>query len=84
MLSFRLNDNDLGGTVSSLGELPNLQFVDLSSNELTGYLMNASNLTMLKSFRVDGNMLSGTVPTSFADILSLGTLRFCYLFELLC
>ena len=71
-LLIRLNNNDLVGQIDSLAGLVNLKFLDLSSNAMTGSLMDANNLTKLESFKVNGNKFSGSVPKSFSHISSLG------------
>ena len=69
----RLNNNDFVGSITPLGDLAKtLKVLDLSNNELTGVLMDATNLTSLESFKVEANQLTGNIPHSFTNLTSLG------------
>ena len=67
----RLNSNSLDGSIpSSLGNLTILNTLDLSSNFLTGTVPDTLGSLMQLAwalFRIDGNLLSGTIPAWFGN-----------------
>ena len=74
------NYNQLSGTIpSSLGNLANLQYLDLGINQLSGTipssLGNSGNLQYL-DLRI--NQLSGTIPSSLGN---LANLQYLYLYD---
>ena len=69
-----LEYNELTGTIpDALGNLTNLQWLDLSSNELTGTIpAELSDLTKLQWLILNGNTdLTGTIPDDLADLTKL-------------
>ena len=67
-----MNDNGFSGRIAPLASLVNLQYVDLSDNEMTGSLIYASNLTKLETLKANSNKFSGPIPRSFSGISDLG------------
>ncbi|XP_004485552.1 BRASSINOSTEROID INSENSITIVE 1-associated receptor kinase 1 [Cicer arietinum] len=70
-----LGNAELSGTlVSNLGQLPNLQYLELYSNNITGKIPEElGNLTNLVSLDLYLNHLSGPIPNTLGK---LGRLRF--------
>jgi len=55
-----------GGIPSCLGELPNLQGLELGTNQLTGTLPESlCELTQLLNLVLYANRFEGTIPTCF-------------------
>ncbi|XWS16076.1 hypothetical protein CRYUN_Cryun34aG0054500 [Craigia yunnanensis] len=68
----------LGGEIpSTLANLVNLQIVWSSDNAFTGKIPDfiGNNWTKLTSLRFQGNSFEGPIPSSFANLTSLTTLR---------
>ena len=65
-----LGDNQLTGEIPpELGDLTNLELLDLSGNQLTGEIpTELGRLTNLTLLRLSGNQLTGCVPASLQDI----------------
>ncbi|AES63406.1 putative transferase, protein kinase RLK-Pelle-LRR-II family [Medicago truncatula] len=72
-----LGNAELSGTlVSQLGDLSNLQYLELYSNNITGKIPEElGNLTNLVSLDLYLNHLSGTIPTTLGKLLKLRFLR---------
>jgi len=68
--------NKLTGTIPiELGNLSNLDWVQLSYNSLSGIIPSAlGNLTKLKSLYLNSNSLSGNVPRELGNLLKLNSL----------
>ncbi|XP_024026190.1 BRASSINOSTEROID INSENSITIVE 1-associated receptor kinase 1 [Morus notabilis] len=68
------NANLTGTLVSQLGQLPNLQYLELYSNNISGKIPEElGNLANLVSLDLYTNNLSGPIPTTLGN---LGKLRF--------
>lgn len=65
--------NNLSGTIpTSIGNLTNLQTLQLGSNQLTGSIPSSvGNLVNVKIMGLDNNHLSGTIPTEIGNMVSL-------------
>ncbi|KAL5717429.1 hypothetical protein ACHQM5_010431 [Ranunculus cassubicifolius] len=72
-----LGNAGLSGTLTpSLGQLANLQYLNLYSNNITGVIpTELGKLTILISLDVANNHLSGTIPSSLSNLRSLRFLR---------
>ncbi|XP_011096692.1 probable LRR receptor-like serine/threonine-protein kinase At4g20940 [Sesamum indicum] len=69
-----LQSNILSGSIdfSPLSNNSNLHVLDLSNNQLNGYLPDSfGSLTGLQVINVGGNNFSGSLPTSIGDITTL-------------
>lgn len=65
-----------GGLVAQLGQLPNLQYLELYSNNITGPVPEElGNLTSLVSLDLYENNLTGTIPASLGRLSKLRFLR---------
>jgi Leucine-rich repeat (LRR) protein/pimeloyl-ACP methyl ester carboxylesterase len=71
-----LGEDSLKGTISiSLGNLENLQYLDLYNNQLSGTIPSSlGNLESLQSLDLYGNQLGGTIPSSLGNLASLDEL----------
>lgn len=74
-----LDNASIGGTIPDwmLRELPKLEFLDLSHNELTGSLNQLGSLQHLQTLLLHDNRLTGTLPESIGSLLDLCTF-FCF------
>lgn len=65
--------NDLSGSIPDcIGELPALDYLDMSNNKLVGCLPSSiSKLTALKELKLHYNQLSGTIPSEISHLTSL-------------
>ncbi|XP_072963378.1 uncharacterized protein [Typha angustifolia] len=72
LVRMRLDGNQLKGDISNFGVYPNLVYIDLSFNRLSGMLSHrwgeCYNLTSLK---ISNNKLNGHVPLSIGQLLKL-------------
>jgi len=77
VISISLLFNNLEGTIpSSIGQLTNLEKLELSFNKLEGTLpTEIGNLKNLKILAFNGNNLSGKIPNSIGNISSLNQLH---------
>lgn len=66
--------NSLLGTIPNLSLMYNLKEIDLQNNLLSGNAMPTSLPNGVTSYKVSGNMLSGTIPTSIDKWTQLQTL----------
>jgi Leucine-rich repeat (LRR) protein len=58
-----LSGNALNGALPDFGAFTQLQFLDLSDNQLTGpILTDLNNLTLLQTLDLSGNHLTGPIP----------------------
>ncbi len=75
--SLQVNSSDINGTVpSSLFTLVELQFLDVSDNELSGLLL--SEIGYVGFLDLSWNMFHGTIPTSFSLATQLNYLDFSF------
>lgn len=72
-----LEDNLLAGAVSdeTLGQLTQLEKLQLSNNFLTGELPSLSAQTSLQKLVLSGNDFTGTIPSSFGELRGLQDLH---------
>jgi len=72
-----LGNADLSGQlVAQLGQLPNLQYLELYSNNITGSIPEElGNLTSLVSLDLYENSLIGTIPDSLSKLKKMRFLR---------
>jgi len=72
-----LDNNQLTGSIpaSFLKDMPNLSYLDLTANHLTGSIPSAlEQLTGLRYFRAVNNSLTGNLPAGMASLERLDTL----------
>ena len=71
-----LEDNDLTGSIpAELGDLANLEILDLTWNDLTGSIpAELGNLSNLESLVLHLNDLTGSIPAELGDLASLEVL----------
>ncbi|XP_027348658.1 BRASSINOSTEROID INSENSITIVE 1-associated receptor kinase 1-like isoform X2 [Abrus precatorius] len=70
------NANLSGQLVEQLGQLPNLQYLELYSNNITGTIPDElGNLTKLVSLDLYLNNITGPIPDKLANLKSLRFLR---------
>ena len=71
-----LSFNGLSGTIpAELGNLTNLQWLNLWNNDLSGTIpAELGNLTNLQSLNLLGNDLSGTIPAELGNLTNLQVL----------
>jgi somatic embryogenesis receptor kinase 1 len=70
------NANLSGSLVSQLGQLKNLQYLEMYSNNIFGTIPNElGNLTNLVSLDLYLNKLNGSIPDSLGNLLKLRFLR---------
>uniref|UniRef100_A0A0E0L7B6 Protein kinase domain-containing protein n=1 Tax=Oryza punctata TaxID=4537 RepID=A0A0E0L7B6_ORYPU len=76
VLALNLSNLNLGGEISpAIGELKNLQFVDLSGNLLYGDIpFSISKLKQLEELILKNNQLTGPIPSTLSQIPNLKTL----------
>ena len=67
--ALHLDNNNLHGFIpSDLSDLPALQILDLSNNNLSGLIPDLSGLTDLKILHLDENRLRGRLPDSLLNL----------------
>ena len=67
--ALHLDNNNLHGFIpSDLSDLPDLQILDLSNNNLSGLIPDLSGLTNLKILHLDENRLRGVLPDSLLNL----------------
>ncbi|MBW6474876.1 MAG: hypothetical protein K0B14_17240, partial [Anaerolineaceae bacterium] len=73
-----LGENELSGTIpSTIGNLINLQWVDIYGNQLSGSLPTSiGDLPKINNLNVSDNPLSGPIPSSFVKLSSLERFMF--------
>ena len=70
------NANLSGKLVPELGQLPNLQYLELYSNNITGEIpVELGNLTNLVSLDLYMNKITGPIPDELANLNQLQSLR---------
>ncbi len=71
--TFTIKTNNLTGTLPlELGDLTNIEFLDLSFNEITGSIpVELANLDSLRALHLAFNDLSGTIPPELGNLTSL-------------
>ena len=74
--SLRLDDNRLSGSIPpELGNLADLQVLDLGNNQLSGSIpKELGNLADLQMLRLYNNRLSGEIPPELGNLVNLHTL----------
>ncbi|KAK9291753.1 hypothetical protein L1049_019703 [Liquidambar formosana] len=77
VVSLNLSNLDLGGEISpSVGDLKNLQFVDLQGNKLTGQIPDEiGNCVSLLLLDLSDNLLYGDIPFSISKLKQLEQLN---------
>lgn len=77
LVRVRLEQNKLEGDISKMGIYPNLVYIDISSNKLSGRFSHrwgeCYKLTML---RASNNNISGAIPPSIGQLSQLRILEF--------
>lgn len=68
------NNNLTGAIPSSLGNLTDLNTLDLSRNNLTNIPSSLGNLTNLTSLNLSENKLTGSIPSSLGSLTNLTSL----------
>ncbi|KAL5225194.1 hypothetical protein ABZP36_011833 [Zizania latifolia] len=73
VVALNLSNLNLGGEISpAVGELKNLQFVDLKGNKLTGQIPDEiGDCVSLKYLDLSGNLLYGDIPFSISKLKQL-------------
>ncbi|OFX18751.1 MAG: hypothetical protein A2041_12640 [Bacteroidetes bacterium GWA2_31_9b] len=73
VISIVLYGNNLEGVISSeLGNLSNIEIIDLDMNKLSGSLpAELGNLSTLKELYLDDNLLTGSIPIEFGNLTSI-------------
>ncbi|KAE8706206.1 putative S-adenosylmethionine-dependent methyltransferase [Hibiscus syriacus] len=70
------NANLSGPLVPELGQLANLQYLEVSDNNLSGSIpTEIGNLTSLVSLNLQHNQLTGPIPSSLGNLVSLSFLK---------
>ncbi|KAL4311286.1 hypothetical protein GQ457_01G001770 [Hibiscus cannabinus] len=70
------NANLSGYLVPQLGQLANLQYLEVFGNNLSGTIPTAiGNLTSLVSLNLQHNQFTGVIPTSLGNLISLSYLN---------
>ncbi|XP_027917126.1 somatic embryogenesis receptor kinase 1-like isoform X3 [Vigna unguiculata] len=70
------NANLSGQLVPELGQLPNLEYLELYNNNITGEIPNVlGNLTNLLSLDLYSNNITGQIPEELANLKKLESLR---------
>ena len=72
IVEINLNYNELIGSIpTTFGtNMPNLEYLDISDNRLTGTIPSFSGLTKLNVFRAEWNFLSGPLITTFSPSIT--------------
>ncbi len=80
VLQLRLNGSNLVGTLpSTLGNLTNLEWIQLFDNQLTGSIPDAiGDLTHLQGLVLSDNQLTGSIPPRIGDLTNLQLLNLSY------
>ncbi|KAH3760911.1 Protein kinase domain [Pelomyxa schiedti] len=73
LITLDVSDNELSGTVPSLGELGQLQYLNLQGNGFSGDLPNITSL-YLSSLQLGNNEFTGEIPTPYGTLTSLTVL----------
>jgi len=76
LLRLRLERNQLSGNISeAFGKHPNLNYMDLSDNELHGELsLKWEQFNNLAAFKISGNNISGEIPAALGKATHLQAL----------
>jgi len=76
VIEIDLTSNDLIGPIpAEIGNMKNLEILDLCINDLTGEIPNLSGLTNLTYLDLNDNQLSGSIPSTMGNLTSLEDLR---------
>ncbi len=73
VIGFSLPNNQLSGSIpTNLGNLSNLEYLELGANQLDGSIPTSlGNLTNLTRLYLYGNQLDGSIPTSLGNLTNL-------------
>ncbi|KAJ0028499.1 hypothetical protein Pint_35116 [Pistacia integerrima] len=66
----------LQGTIPDLSSVPNLLYLDLSSNQLTGSIPTNKLANNITTIDLSNNMLTGSIPSNFSGFTFLQRLDF--------
>ncbi|KAK2981863.1 hypothetical protein RJ640_010380, partial [Escallonia rubra] len=74
LVKLSLRNCSLQGAVPDLSRIPNLSYLDLSWNQLTGTIPLNKLSETITTIDLSNNLLNGSIPTSFSNLPSLQTL----------
>ncbi|KAB2616706.1 LRR receptor-like serine/threonine-protein kinase [Pyrus ussuriensis x Pyrus communis] len=71
LLKLSLRNCNLQGPIPDLSRIPNLAYIDLSSNQLNGSLPEGILSDNITTINLSNNTLTGTIPSNFSDLPNL-------------
>ncbi|KAM2613972.1 hypothetical protein TB2_028642 [Malus domestica] len=71
LLKLSLRNCSLQGPIPDLSRIPNLAYIDLSSNRLNGSLPQGTLSDNITTINLSNNTLTGTIPGNFSDLPNL-------------